>query len=111
VESLKKVIGGHPFLVRLAMYHISHEEMTLEQILNKAATHEGIYSHHLGRLLKIIRDSHLTESLKKVINSFSPVQLDPIETFQLYSIGLVTKKDNKVQIRCQLYREYFTTFL
>ena len=111
VESLKEIIGGHPFLVRLAMYHISHEEMTLEQILNKAATHEGIYSHHLGRLLKIIRDSHLTESLKKVINSFSPVQLDPIETFQLYSIGLVTKKDNKVQIRCQLYREYFTTFL
>ncbi|MFN9403029.1 MAG: AAA-like domain-containing protein [Dolichospermum sp.] len=111
VKSLQKIIGGHPFLVRLAMYYISHEEMTLTQILNKAATNEGIYSNHLGRLLKIIRDSHLTESLKKVIHSFTPVQLDPIETFQLYSIGLVTKKDNKVEPRCQLYREYFTTFL
>ncbi|MFM5899114.1 MAG: AAA-like domain-containing protein, partial [Dolichospermum sp.] len=111
VESLNHIIGGHPFLVRLAMYHISHEEMTLEQILNKAATNEGIYSNHLDRLLKIIRDSDLTESLKRVIHSFTPVQLDPIETFQLYSIGLVIKKDNKVEPRCQLYREYFTTFL
>ncbi|MFM6243835.1 MAG: AAA-like domain-containing protein, partial [Dolichospermum sp.] len=111
VKSLQKIIGGHPFLVRLAMYHISHEEMTLEQILNKAATNEGIYSNHLDRLLKIIRDSDLTESLKRVIHSFTPVQLDPIETFQLYSIGLVIKKDNKVEPRCQLYREYFTTFL
>ncbi|MGJ0607847.1 AAA-like domain-containing protein [Cylindrospermopsis raciborskii] len=111
VKSLQKIIGGHPFLVRLAMYHISHEEMTLKEILNKAATNEGIYSNHLGRLLKIIRDSHLTESLKKVISSSTLVQLDPIETFQLYSIGLVTKKDNKVEPRCQLYREYFTTFI
>ncbi|MFM6022321.1 MAG: AAA-like domain-containing protein, partial [Dolichospermum sp.] len=111
VKSLQKIIGGHPFLVRLAMYHISHEEMTLKEILNKAATNEGTYSNHLGRLLKIIRDSHLTESLKKVISSGSPVQLDPIETFQLYSIGLVTKKDNKVEPRCQLYREYFTAFI
>ncbi|MFM6043619.1 MAG: AAA-like domain-containing protein, partial [Dolichospermum sp.] len=79
--------------------------------LNKAATNEGIYSNHLDRLLKIIRDSDLTESLKRVIHSFTPVQLDPIETFQLYSIGLVIKKDNKVEPRCQLYREYFTTFL
>ena len=111
VESLKQIIGGHPFLVRLAMYHIIHEEVTLEEILSKAATNEGIYNNYLGRLLKIIRDSHLTESLKKVIHSFTPVELDPIETFQLYSIGLVTKKDNKVEPRCQLYREYFTTFL
>lgn len=111
MESLKQIIGGHPFLVRLAMYHIIHEEVTLEEILSKAATNEGIYNNYLGRLLKIIRDSHLTESLKKVIHSFTPVELDPIETFQLYSIGLVTKKDNKVEPRCQLYREYFTTFL
>jgi hypothetical protein len=111
VESLKQIIGGHPFLVRLAMYHISHQEMTLEQVLSKAATNEGIYNNHLGRLLKIIRDSDLTEVFKKVINSSTPVQLDPIETFQMYSIGLVTKKDNKIQPRCHLYREYFITFL
>ncbi|MFM6223460.1 MAG: AAA-like domain-containing protein [Dolichospermum sp.] len=49
--------------------------------------------------------------IRAIVTSFTPVQLDPIETFQLYSIGLVIKKDNKVEPRCQLYREYFTTFL
>ncbi|MDJ0534518.1 MAG: AAA-like domain-containing protein [Xenococcaceae cyanobacterium MO_207.B15] len=48
-RQLMSVVGGHPALVNLALYHLSRKEITLLQLLETAPTASGIYSHHLQR--------------------------------------------------------------
>ncbi len=48
-RQLIDIIGGHPALVHTAIYHLSHGEITLAQLLETASTATGIYHHHLQR--------------------------------------------------------------
>ncbi|MDM3859325.1 MAG: AAA-like domain-containing protein [Aphanizomenon gracile PMC644.10] len=110
-KDLQEMIGGHPYLIRQAMYSLSQEKKTLETIFAEAETEVGIYHEYLSRLYRSICQYSLKECLKKVIESNRPVVLNPIETFELYSLGLVLKTTDGVEIRCRLYREYFTRYL
>jgi hypothetical protein len=111
LEALQEMIGGHPYLIRQAMYSLSQEKKILETILTEAATEVGIYHQYLSRLYRSICQYGLKECLKKVIESNRPVVLNPIETFELYSLGLVSRTKDGVEIRCRLYREYFARYL
>ncbi|MBD2364247.1 AAA-like domain-containing protein [Anabaena minutissima FACHB-250] len=110
VEKLMAMVGGHPYLVRLAMYYIKRQSLTLENFLATAATDEGIYSHHLRRLLiNLQEDIKLFESFKALINHTSEsVQLERVQLYKLYAMGLVKFTGVKVQPRCNLYRQYFS---
>lgn len=112
IESLTQMIGGHPYLLRLAMYEVSSKKITLEQLLQSAPTEAGIYSDHLRRHLEILQQSsQLLQSLQQVVNSSTPITLDPMQIYKLHSMGLVTRKNNDVMPRCNLYREYFRRVL
>ncbi len=112
VTKLIDVLGGHPYLIRLALYHISCNLLDLETLLANAAKESGIYSHHLRRHLETLQKKpSLTASLKQVVNANKPVNLNPMQIYQLYSMGLVKLKDNQVIPRCNLYREYFSRVL
>ncbi len=112
VDELIKMVGGHPYLVRLALYELSCGNVTLKQLLQEAATEAGIYSNHLRGYLKVIQECpKLAEALKIVVNSPEPVELDSIQIYQLYSMGLVQRQDNHVTARFNLYREYFCRVL
>lgn len=45
--------------------------------------------------------------MKKVVNSTSPVQLEPMLVFKLQSLGLVQLYGNNVNVHCQFYSQYF----
>ncbi|NET56201.1 MAG: hypothetical protein F6K47_08490 [Symploca sp. SIO2E6] len=113
IQQLMDMVGGHPYLVQLALYQIANTKMPLEQLLAKAPTEEGIYNHHLRSLLDTfeqvpeLSQEQLTQALKKVVTSDTPVKLPSMQIQLLVSLGLVKKKDNQVEPRCQLYREYF----
>ena len=112
VNKLIDVLGGHPYLVRLALYHISCNLLDLETLLANAAKESGIYNHHLRRHLETLQKKpSLTSSFKQVVNANKPVNLNPMQIYQLYSMGLVKLKDNQVIPRCNLYREYFSRVL
>ncbi|WP_082209914.1 AAA-like domain-containing protein [Fischerella sp. PCC 9605] len=111
-EKLMSMVGGHPYLVRLAMYHIAARKVTLEDLLESATTEAGIYSNHLRSLLEILQGkSKLAQALKKVVDSSVPVGLDSMQIYQLHSLGLVQRHKNEVMPRCKLYREYFRRVL
>lgn len=57
VAELMKMVGGHPYLVRLALYEVGSGRLTLGQLLQQAATEAGIYSNHLRRHLKTLQQS------------------------------------------------------
>jgi hypothetical protein len=116
IENLMEMIGGHPYLVRLAMYEISSLNVTLDQLLQEAATEAGIYSNHLRRHLKTLQQNTpetqaLKQAFKEVVTSADPVELDSMQIYKLHSMGLVRRLDNHVLPRCQLYREYFRRVL
>ena len=107
-----RMVGGHPYLVRLALYEVGSGKMTLEQLLRDAATEAGIYSNHLQRHLDVLQQaSELAQALQKVVASSEPVGLDSMQIYKLHSMGLVQQQDNQVMPRCNLYREYFRRVL
>ncbi|MDY6899929.1 MAG: AAA-like domain-containing protein [Cyanobacteriota bacterium] len=112
VQELIKLVGGHPFLLRLAMYEVSNKNLDLEKILQEASTEAGIYSNHLRGYLEILQKSpELAEAFKIVVNSSEPVELNSIGIYKLHSMGLVETLDNCVRPSCNLYRDYFQRVL
>jgi len=112
VEKLISMVGGHPYMVRLAMYEVSSKKLKLEQLLLEATTEAGIYSNHMRGYLEVLKQvPDLAQALKKVVSSPEPVELDSMQIYKLHSMGLVQHKDNHVIPRCNLYREYFRRVL
>jgi hypothetical protein len=112
VEPLMTKVGGHPYLLRLAMYYVSSTQMEVNQLLQEAATESGIYSHHLRRHLETLqRTPELAEAFKTVVTSPNPVELDSMQIYKLHSMGLVQCYGNEVTPRCDLYRQYFCRVL
>jgi hypothetical protein len=108
LKPLMAMLGGHPFLVRLALYRIVGEETTLEQLLQTAPTESGIFIDHLRRqLISLQHNPELAAAFKKVVTTDESVQLEPIQVYQLQRMGLVQFDGNKVMPRCNLYRQYF----
>lgn len=112
LEKLMSFIGGHPYLVRLTLYHVAIEGKSLDNILAKATTNESIYKDYLMQLYNIVNDAKLTDDLRKIVNSQDYVKLDsPMSNFHLQNAGLIIQNNNKVKPRCRLYRDYFVSIL
>ncbi|WP_442943543.1 AAA-like domain-containing protein [Nostoc sp.] len=106
---LQSMVGGHPYLVSLALYHLCHEEITLEVLLESASTQVGIYSQHLRELLSLLqKEPELMSAMEKVIATDEKVELDAIAAYKLESMGLVQLNGNQAHTMCELYRFYFS---
>ncbi len=105
---LVAMVGGHPYLLRLAFYALGRKEVTLEQLLQQAPTLAGIYSNHLRRHLANLQEHpQLAAALKQVVTTPASVQLEAIAAYKLESMGLVKLKGNQATPSCELYRLYF----
>ncbi|WP_318780330.1 AAA-like domain-containing protein [Atlanticothrix silvestris] len=105
---LQTMIGGHPYLVNLAFYHLRQENITLEQLLDTAATPAGIFSQHLRGLLTLLqKEPQLMSAMQQVVAIDERVELDAITAYKLESMGLVQLEGNQARISCELYRLYF----
>jgi len=103
------MVGGHPALVHLALYHLSRGEITLSQLLDTAVTATGIYHHHLQRHWATLEEQpELAQALDTVFNATEPVALNPILTHKLSSMGLIKLSGGRAIAACELYRQYFT---
>ena len=113
VEALMAMVGGHPYLVRLALYRIAQQDLTLSELLAEAPTDGGIYGEHLRRhLWNLQQNPDLARAFKQVISSDSPVILEPMLAFKLNGMGLVNLQGNDVVLHHEpLYRPYFCSRL
>ncbi|MBD2124619.1 AAA-like domain-containing protein [Trichocoleus sp. FACHB-262] len=108
IQALMGLVGGHPFLIRLALYAIAHLNLSLEQLLQTAPTEGGIYADHLRRhLSNLERNPPLIQAFREVVFCNAPVRLPSEQAFKLSSMGLVKLVGNDGIPRCQLYRQYF----
>jgi hypothetical protein len=110
VEKLTELVGGHPDLLKVAFNHLKTDpSVTLDELLSKAATDEGIYHNHLQKyLLKLDNAPELAAIFKAVVTSDLPIRINsPKQKYKLQSMGLIVYNNNEVKPRCQLYRLYF----
>ncbi|HEY9849050.1 MAG TPA: AAA-like domain-containing protein [Leptolyngbyaceae cyanobacterium] len=107
-EKLMNLVGGHPYLVRLAMYHIARQDITLDRLVEEAITEVGIYSDHLRRhLWNLEKYPDLMLAMKDVVTAAQGVRLRSDLAFKLTSMGLVKLEGNHCVARCNLYQQYF----
>lgn len=104
-------VGGHPYLIRMALYYLACEEITLPQLLHEAKANGGIYRDHLRRYwVKLLEQPSLAEALTEVVAAQS-VLLHPIQAYKLDSLGLIRIERSRILPRCELYRAYFQNLL
>ncbi|MBD2679040.1 MULTISPECIES: AAA-like domain-containing protein [Nostoc] len=109
VAQLMGMVGGHPYLVRVALYYLARHKMTIEELLRLSPTEAGPFNDHLRRhLWNLQQQPSLYSALKKVLETNSPVKLESLDVFKLHSMGLIYLKGNEATPRCQLYRQYFS---
>ncbi len=107
LRHLMKMLGGHPYLLRVALYDLARKRIKLLKI---APTEHGPYSDHLRRHLSNLRENdRLLAAMRQVITADVPVKIGEVETFKLRSLGLVKfqGEGNDVVPLCDLYRIYF----
>jgi hypothetical protein len=65
IEKLTELVGGHPYLLKVAFEHLNtFPQVSLDDLLVKAATHEGIYHNHLQEYLLNLDNRHLHNTIK-----------------------------------------------
>lgn len=111
-EQLMAMVGGHPAFVRIALYHLCTQEVTLSQLLQAASTEAGIYGAYLRRHLTTLqKNPELVAAIDAVIAAENGISLEPLLLYKLESQGLVKLNPDGVTISNELYRLYFQKYL
>lgn len=107
-KQLIAMVGGHPALIHIALYHLSRGEQPLSQLLITAPTPTGIYHYHLQRhWANLQQRPALFQAFQTLLSTSEPVYLESNFAHQLNSMGLVNQLGNQVTVSCELYRQYF----
>ncbi|MBD2773728.1 AAA-like domain-containing protein [Iningainema tapete] len=110
-DKLMAMVGGHPYLVRLALYHLVGKgglERDLGRLLQQAPLEAGIYQEHLRQyVLALQSQPELRSGFYQVVTATSPVKLEPVLAYKLQSMGLVNLVGKSASPACELYRLYF----
>jgi hypothetical protein len=106
LPALKKLLNGHPYLTRKALYTLVVENCPWDELLRVAPTDRGPFSDHLRHYHWVLRDEpDLREALRQVVrHNCCP---DDMALFRLLQAGLVKGSGEVCQCRCDLYTRYF----
>jgi DNA-binding CsgD family transcriptional regulator len=110
VDSFYSLVGGHPYLLQMAFYHLATTDTTTDQLLQQIEFNGGIYEDFLLDLLETLNTrTELKDLFQLLLNE--PTTIAPKKQFikinQLQAMGLIKYENNTVNITCQLYQDYF----
>jgi hypothetical protein len=107
---LVDLIGGHPYLVRRALYLVATGQAGIADLFTRAGDDQGPFGDHLRHHLFRLHDQpELRQGLLQVIRYHTCE--DERIVFRLRGAGLVRRDDRAVVPRCKLYAEYFGAHL
>ncbi len=103
---LNALLGGHPYLTRLALYCLASREKTYADIAQEAPTDNGLFGDHLrGRLLSLVQ-AGLAKPFKQILDTGRCADIMQFQA--LLAMGLVRGTSHtQAQARFGLYRDYF----
>lgn len=109
VKQLMELIGGHPTLVNQALYEISQQGMSWDELVSNATSPTGPFGDHLLKKFPIINQTtDLKHCFDQILRGGSCH--DDISKFQLEKAGLIKIDNEGVQVRFKLYQKYFSKF-
>jgi hypothetical protein len=107
---LMALLGGHPYLVRRALYLVAAAQLSAADLFAGATDEGGPFGDHLRyHLFRLHEKPELLRGLRQVIQSHTCQ--DERIFFRLRGAGLVRRDGRTVLPRCQLYADYFQEHL
>ncbi|WP_392534826.1 AAA-like domain-containing protein [Nostoc sp. C117] len=108
VNRLMSLVGGHPALIRIGLYYLCCQGISLENLIQEAIANGGIYRYHLWRHWSILQEKpRLAKAYSEVVTRKDNISLNPIDAHKLESLGLIRYEGDRILPRCELYRTYF----
>ncbi|MGC9505022.1 AAA-like domain-containing protein [Baaleninema sp.] len=108
IDRIMLIVGGHPYLVNLTLYHLSQGNISFESLVRTAPTQTGIFRNYLrDRLATLHNDPILLAALQQVVSTDDGVELEAITAYKLESLGVICLDGNRAYPSCQLDRLYF----
>jgi hypothetical protein len=104
------LVGGHPYLTRLALNQIARGYLTLAEFSQLSPTLAGPFASHLRRHLSNLEEHRLAIPMQQIVFAEQPMLSDSAAT-KLANMGLVRYQGNQVVPLCELYRRYFRDVL
>ncbi len=112
IEQLMGLVGGNPYLVRKALYHLWVKDFSLEELLETAATPQGIYREYLqGLTWSLEHNKALKEAFEQVVQAEQPIELELIQALKLQGLGLIQISGGQATCRNKLHYRYFKAAL
>jgi hypothetical protein len=105
-QALAELLGGHPFLIRQALYLAATGAYTAAEIIEGAASDRGAFGEHLRyHLFKLCNQPRLVAELRQIVSR--GVCADDWACDELCAAGLVRRDGQRASARCQLYTSFF----
>lgn len=111
IAGLMDLVGGHPYLIRQALYVLVSERWSLTRLREEAGKDNGPFGDHLRRhLWALLQSERLRVVVAKIAKGGG---CDDEGLFQrLLASGLVAGETrDKARLRCTLYQQYFSRHL
>ncbi len=109
-SELVKLVGGNPYLTQLALFHLSQNNVTLNELLETGTTPDSMFESHLRRQLGYLeQNSELQEAMQQVVVTPNGVELHPTKAFKLQGVGLIRFQNRFALPICELYQTYFAS--
>jgi hypothetical protein len=111
VAGLMELVGGHPYLVRQALYVLATERWPLARLREEAGKDTGPFGDHLRRhLWALLRSDRLRAVVVRIARGEG---CDDEGLFQrLLASGLAAgEARSTARLRCALYQQYFSRHL
>lgn len=107
VQELAVLLGGHPYLVRKALYQVTSKQLTAADLFAKAADDQGPFGDHLRyHLFRLSRKPEQKQGFLDVIQTQRCPDDDVY--FRLRGAGMIGPREGLVvKPRCELYSRYF----
>jgi hypothetical protein len=111
-SELVRLVGGNPYLTQLALFHLSQNNVTLNELLETGTTPDSIFESHLRRQLGYLeQNSELQEAMQQLVVTPNGVELHPTKAFKLQGVGLIRFQNRFALPSCELYQTYFAQVL
>ena len=106
LQQLTALIGGHPYLIRKALYLLAARRITVEGLLSTATDERGPFGDHLRHhLFRLQGQKDLIAGFRRILSDSTCE--DEGVFWRLRGAGLVQREGSNVVPRCQLYADYF----
>ena len=105
-KTLQNLIGGHPYLVRKALYEITTQKLSIADFITQANTDEGYFADYLKWYLELLDQTSEKRKVFKAILNQQPSR-EYLTCEKLRAIGLIKGNYPNYKPRYELFTKFF----